>query len=115
MKSILVIEDNILLSDFIAEVLQEEGYNVQVAANGQEGLSRLHEVEPDLVITQGQNNRGSRGIGMAMHVGQALLHNAKQAQLDGLRKPAHLLGNLETHFDAAALGKSGNIPRKNAH
>ena len=51
MKSILVIEDNILLSDFIAEVLQEEGYNVQVAANGQEGLSRLHEVEPDLVIT----------------------------------------------------------------
>lgn len=51
MKSILVIEDNVLLSDFIAEVLQEEGYNVQVAANGQEGLSRLYEVEPDLVIT----------------------------------------------------------------
>lgn len=51
MKSILVIEDNVLLADFIAEVLQEEGYKVQVAANGQEGLSRLREVKPDLVIT----------------------------------------------------------------
>ena len=51
MKSILVIEDNVLLSDFIAEVLQEEGYNVQVAADGQEGLTRIDEVEPDLVIT----------------------------------------------------------------
>jgi len=50
-KSILVIEDNVLLADFIAEVLQEEGYDVQLAANGQEGLNRLPEVAPDLVIT----------------------------------------------------------------
>jgi CheY-like chemotaxis protein len=49
--SILVIEDNAVLADFIAEVLQEEGYDVEVAANGQEGLQKLPEVKPDLVIT----------------------------------------------------------------
>ncbi|MGA7733472.1 MAG: response regulator [Chloroflexia bacterium] len=51
MKSILVIEDNAVLADFIAEVLQEEGYDVELAANGQEGLQKLPEVHPDLVIT----------------------------------------------------------------
>jgi CheY-like chemotaxis protein len=50
-KSILIIEDNAVLADFIAEVLQEEGYDVEVAANGQEGLQKLPEVKPDLVIT----------------------------------------------------------------
>ncbi len=51
MKSILVIEDNALLADLIAEVLQEEGYDVEVAADGQEGLNKLPEMKPDLVIT----------------------------------------------------------------
>lgn len=51
MKSILVIEDNAVLADFIAEVLQEEGYEVNVAADGQEGLRKLPKLQPDLVIT----------------------------------------------------------------
>jgi len=50
-KSILVIEDNAVLADFIAEVLQEEGYDVEVAKNGQDGLNKLAEVKPDLIIT----------------------------------------------------------------
>lgn len=51
MKSILVIEDNALLANLIAEVLQEEGYDVKVASDGHEGLQKLPEVKPDLVIT----------------------------------------------------------------
>jgi len=50
-KSILVIEDNVLLANLIAEVLQEEGYNVEVAGDGYDGLQKLPKVEPDLVIT----------------------------------------------------------------
>jgi len=50
-KSILVIEDNALLADLIAEVLQEEGYHVAVASDGQDGLQKLPQVKPDLVIT----------------------------------------------------------------
>jgi len=48
---ILVVEDNTLLANLIAEVLQEEGYNVKVASDGHEGLQQLSEVKPDLVIT----------------------------------------------------------------
>jgi len=50
-KMILVVEDNALLANLIAEVLQEEGYNVKVASDGHEGLQKLSEVKPDLVIT----------------------------------------------------------------
>jgi len=50
-KLILVVEDNVLLADLIAEVLQEEGYDVKVAGDGHEGLQKLREMEPDLVIT----------------------------------------------------------------
>jgi twitching motility two-component system response regulator PilH len=51
LKSILVVEDNQVLAELIAEVLQEEGYSVGVACNGHEALERLPEVNPDLVIT----------------------------------------------------------------
>jgi len=50
-KSILVIEDNALLASLIAEVLQDEGYKVEVAEDGYDGLAKLPEVKPDLVIT----------------------------------------------------------------
>jgi len=50
-KSILVIEDNALLANLIAEVLQEEGYHVAVASDGHDGLQKLPQVKPDLVIT----------------------------------------------------------------
>lgn len=51
MKSILVVEDNNILADLIAEVLEEEGYDVQVAQDGQDGLQKMPQVNPDLVIT----------------------------------------------------------------
>ena len=51
MKSILVLEDNALLADLIAEVLQDEGYDVEVAEDGYDGLQKLQGTRPDLVIT----------------------------------------------------------------
>ncbi len=48
--SILVIEDEESLCEILHEELTAEGYKVTIAHNGLEGLSRLQEVEPDLII-----------------------------------------------------------------
>jgi DNA-binding response OmpR family regulator len=47
---ILLIEDEKRIADFIARGLEEIGYSVDTAANGQAGLSRLSDVVYDLII-----------------------------------------------------------------
>jgi two-component system copper resistance phosphate regulon response regulator CusR len=47
---ILLIEDEKRIADFIARGLEEVGYSVDAAANGQAGLSRLSDVVYDLII-----------------------------------------------------------------
>ena len=52
MKKILVVEDEKTLSEIISLKLQEEGFNVENAYNGEEALSMLTESSelPDLVL-----------------------------------------------------------------
>ena len=50
MKTILVVEDEEAIASLVATVLEEEGYRVVTAANGREGLARLAESRPDLVL-----------------------------------------------------------------
>ncbi|OAG28157.1 sigma-54-dependent transcriptional regulator [Thermodesulfatator autotrophicus] len=50
-ESILVVDDNQLEADLLAEFLQQEGFQVDVAYNGEEGIARLGEVFYDVVIT----------------------------------------------------------------
>jgi len=53
MKKILLVEDDSHLQFLIKEELVDEGYDVSVASNGKEALSRLFdgdETEPDLII-----------------------------------------------------------------
>ena len=49
-KTILVIEDEKELCDILQVELTAQGYKVTVAQNGQEGMTKLQEVEPDLII-----------------------------------------------------------------
>lgn len=49
-NTILVIEDEIDLCDILRDELTEAGYRVVVANNGEQGLTLLQEVEPDLII-----------------------------------------------------------------
>jgi CheY-like chemotaxis protein len=50
-KSIVLIEDDEGIRETMAALLEEEGYHVVQAANGQEGLSRIREVvDPCLVL-----------------------------------------------------------------
>jgi DNA-binding NarL/FixJ family response regulator len=48
--TILVVEDDPLLSDNIALILRMEGYQVWVAADGRQGLELLRQKTPDLIL-----------------------------------------------------------------
>ncbi len=51
MKSILVIEDDSKMRDGLVEMLTEEGYLVDSAANGQSGLDGVKNKDYDIVLT----------------------------------------------------------------
>jgi DNA-binding response OmpR family regulator len=50
MANILIIEDNANLSHAYQLILRQEGHEVTCAANGQEGLERVEEVGPDVIL-----------------------------------------------------------------
>lgn len=51
-KKILLIEDEEILIDLLRKKLIQEGYEIEVARNGKEGLEKLKEMEkkPDLIL-----------------------------------------------------------------
>jgi CheY-like chemotaxis protein len=51
MKTILVVDDEYALVENLVELCHDEGYGVVSAANGRDGLARLVETNPDLLIT----------------------------------------------------------------
>ena len=51
MKTILLVEDEFGIADVLVTILEDEGYRVFSAANGQQGLQRLAETKPDVVVT----------------------------------------------------------------
>lgn len=50
MASVLVVDDEVDIRQAMAEVLEDEGYEVHAAANGAEGLRQLREHRPALVL-----------------------------------------------------------------
>ncbi len=48
--TILVIDDEALIGDFIAEVLEEEGYRVVTAVGGAQALTVLAALHPQLIL-----------------------------------------------------------------
>lgn len=48
---ILVIEDDAIHRTVVENILQEEGYEVETAVNGEEGINKAFEIIPDLIIT----------------------------------------------------------------
>ena len=49
-KKILLIEDEKIMIDLLKRKLNQEGYDVVVALDGEEGLKLLKETKPDLVL-----------------------------------------------------------------
>lgn len=50
MKKILVVEDELAYLELLKARLDEEGYEVEAAVNGKEGLEKAKEWKPDLVL-----------------------------------------------------------------
>jgi len=51
MAHILLIEDDALYRDMLIQMLRQDGHEVSVAQNGEEGLRLCRQVGPDLIIT----------------------------------------------------------------
>lgn len=50
MRTILVVEDEFDVQQVVADVLRDEGYEVQVCGDGREALVSLRKQRPDLVV-----------------------------------------------------------------
>jgi DNA-binding NtrC family response regulator len=50
MASLLVVDDDLDMTDAFAEILRMEGHDVRIARNGREGLACLAEDVPDLIL-----------------------------------------------------------------
>ncbi len=50
-KKILVIEDSLTMQRILSFVLEKEGYEVEIANNGEEGLQKARAHKPDLIFT----------------------------------------------------------------
>jgi len=50
MAKILIVEDDRFLRELIARKLKNEGYEVMEAVDGEEGLKKIKEEKPDLVL-----------------------------------------------------------------
>lgn len=49
-KTVLVVDDELASAEVLSLILEEEGYRTFCAANGQQGLARVRDVRPDLVV-----------------------------------------------------------------
>lgn len=49
-KKILIIEDDVFLGDILLKKLQDERYDATLARDGKEGLFKISEIHPDLVL-----------------------------------------------------------------
>ncbi len=49
-KKILIVEDEEILLNLLQKKLGQEGYDVSVARDGEEGLKLIREIRPDLIL-----------------------------------------------------------------
>jgi len=51
MAQILIADDSITMRMMVSRILQDEGWRVEAAANGEEALAQVQRARPDLVVT----------------------------------------------------------------
>lgn len=49
-KNILIVEDDKMLRELISKKLEKENYNISAAIDGEEGLKKIKEERPDLIL-----------------------------------------------------------------
>ncbi len=100
-KRILIIEDDQFLREFYEELLQSEGYTVEVAADGEIGLEKLQQGNFNLILLD---------IMLPKKDGVQILRDAKQHSPANKNGPIVVLSNLgqdiiiKQCFDLGASG-----------
>ena len=60
-QKILIIEDDKFVRDLITKLLAEEGFDISIAVDGKEGMKKIEEESPDLILLD-LNLPDSQGI-----------------------------------------------------
>ena len=95
MYSILIVDDETSIRDSLTGILQDEGFTLTTAANGEEALSRLREEKPDLILLD---------IWMPGMDGLDTLAKVRELQPDQLVIMMSGHGTIETAVKATKLG-----------
>lgn len=78
-KTILVVDDDPDFTAAVRSVLEHEGYTVEAATSGAEGLQKLRTCEPDLVVLDIMMESTTEGYS----VNEAIKHSGAYGTLDG--------------------------------
>jgi CheY-like chemotaxis protein len=99
MVKILVVEDDPLMSRMYQKIFKFEGYDVEVAVDGQEGLEKVRSIKPTLVLLD---------IMMPKMNGLQVLEKLK-SDPDTREIPVVMLTNLAGQADAEAALTKGAV------
>jgi len=84
-KKILIIDDDFFIRDIYATALNSEGFEVITAENGEEGLQKVFDKTPDLILLD---------ILMPVEDGLTMLQKLREKNNYGKNVPVILLTNL---------------------
>lgn len=99
MRTLLVVDDEVGITEALGELLREEGFLVLTAHNGREGLERVAEKRPDLIlldymmpVMDGRDMlKALEGDATTRDIPVVLMSAMPRASLPAECKPAHFL------------------------
>lgn len=99
MRTLLVVDDEVGITEALRELLSEEGFHVLTARNGREGLERIAEKRPDLIlldymmpVMDGREMlQALEGEAALRHIPVLLMSAMPRASLPADCKPTHFL------------------------
>lgn len=106
-QNILIVEDEQALAEVLSETLKEEGYEVTVAFNGEEGLQKALDQHPQLILLD---------ILMPKMDGVAMMKALRQGQTPPISNVIFFtnLNQLDKIADAIKEGAAGYIIKAEA-
>lgn len=96
-QKILVVDDDLVLSDMLSEILREDGYDVMVEHDGEAGLRVALEHKPDVLVLD---------VMMPKMTGIAVLEQVRASEW-GTSVPALLLTNVNEPETLTAVIEKG--------
>ena len=99
---ILVVDDELVVCESCQRILEEEGYEVQIALSGQEAFAKMKENPFDIVITD---------LKMPVTDGMDVLKHVRKEYLDTIVIMITGFSTVETAVEAMKLGAFDYIPK----